>query len=216
MASGMSGRVSHAPLLACHTGDRTAKPYFGLVGRGALRAFVSCNDSSGGSGPSRNFQAKDGDRIENVGADKARLDSGSSAISVDPVEQEICSDGEIGSDIAKKCGVRIKGGANHRALTVLAAVNAELQGFQDGIVLGWVVCVCHASIVRAGDAGRQRSNVAKGGWGVWFLKRNKSERGHVHRGQPPRRPSLIHRELAANREAARSSERTARLLPASP
>ena len=110
----------------------------------------------------------------------------------------------------------MKGGANHRALTLLAAVNAELQGFQDGIVLGWVACICHASIVRAGDAGRQRSNVAKGGRGVWFLKRNKSEKGHVQRGQPPRRPSLIHRELAANREAARSSERTAHLLPSSP
>ena len=68
--------------------------------------------ASHGAGPARNFQTNENDRVKNVDADKARPDSGSRAIPVDPVEQEMCSDGEIGSGIAKKCGVRMKGGAN--------------------------------------------------------------------------------------------------------
>ena len=88
------------------------------------------------SRPVCDFDPNHSDRFEDVDADDARFDARCWSISINPIEQEFRSNGELIAGITKKRGLRVEGGAHQFALALLAAVDVQLESLQDLVMLG--------------------------------------------------------------------------------
>ena len=91
------------------------------------------------------------------------LNIGRWSISLDPVEQEPESNGELIAGVTKERSLRVESGTHQFAVALLATVNVQLKSFQNRVMFGLGFRGGHAQTVRPAGSGHQRTNLAKEG-----------------------------------------------------
>src|SRR6202041_3105450 len=99
------------------------------------------------AGPASDLETNHRDRLEDVDTHHTRLNLRSGAILVDPVKEELGSDGKLFSGVAEERGIRVKGRAHQFALALFASVDVQLHGLDDSVVVGEVFSLSHAETV---------------------------------------------------------------------
>jgi hypothetical protein len=113
--------------------------------------------------PVCNFKPDHRNRFGYVNTDDSGLNIGRWSISINPVEQESKSNGELIAGITKERSLLVESGTHQFAVALLATVNVELKSFQNRVVFGLGFRGGHAQTVRPTSFGHQRTNLAKEG-----------------------------------------------------
>jgi hypothetical protein len=113
--------------------------------------------------PVCDFKPDHSNRFGYVDADDSGLNIGRWPISLDPVEQEPESNGELIAGVTKERSFRVESRTHQFAVALLATVNEQLKSFQNRIMFGLCFRGGHAQTVRPAGSGHQRTNLAKEG-----------------------------------------------------
>jgi hypothetical protein len=113
--------------------------------------------------PVCNLKPDDSNRFGYVHADDSELNIGRWSISVDPVEEELKSNGELVAGITKERSLLVESGTHQFAIALLATFNVQLKSFQNRVVFRLGFRGGHAHTVPPTDSGHQRTNLAKEG-----------------------------------------------------
>jgi hypothetical protein len=113
--------------------------------------------------PVCDFKPDNSNRFGYVHADNSGLNIGRWSISINPVEQEPKSNGELIASVSKERSLRVESMTHQVAVALLATINVQLKSFQDRVVFGLSFCGGHVETVRRAGSGHQRTNLAKEG-----------------------------------------------------
>jgi hypothetical protein len=113
--------------------------------------------------PVCDFKPDHRNRFGCIHADHSGLNIGRWPISVDPVEEEPESNGELIAGVTEERSLRVESGTHHFTVALLATVNVQLKSFQNRIVFGLGFRGGHAQTVRPTGSGHQGTNPAKEG-----------------------------------------------------
>ncbi len=113
--------------------------------------------------PVRDFELNHSDRFEDVHAYDARFNIRGWSVSINPIEQEFRSNGQLPAGITEERGLRVEGGTHHFAAALFAAVDVQLEGLQDLVMLGRRLHWCHAARIRSRKSGHQGTSMVKEG-----------------------------------------------------
>jgi len=115
------------------------------------------------SGPAGDLKSNNGDRIEDVHTHDARFDPAGPFLSIQSIEKEFGSGGELPSGVTEERRVRVKGGAHKLTFALFAPVDIHLHGFRNSVIFVEIFTVCHAETVGLERLGRQQPNSDKAG-----------------------------------------------------